>query len=308
LKLGITTVRSAGDYTPEIFDFRDEVNEGRHISPRIIAAGKMIQARGGHPMDTVFESNENITSGVAVMVDDDTDIVAEIKLLIDAGADWIKAFIAEVNKVDYKAPIPRLSPDKISLIVDTAHKYGRPCMIHVDNALHLREAVEAGADSIEHLFSVGATETEISDDLIDLLVRKQTYIVPTICSIYAHEDSNGSMPLVYEKLIQQVNKLIRLGVNIGVGTDSAIPFLPIGVSLHDELSHLVKCGMTPSQAISAATSGNAKLLRMEGEIGVISPGCCADLFAVDGDPTADISNAKNIRLVIMNGRIVVDNT
>ena len=308
LKWGVTAIRSAGDYTPEIFCFRDEVNLCKHISPRIVAAGRMIQARGGHPIYTVFGANETIAAGATVLADETTDLEKEIGKLVDEGADWIKAVISEVNKLDYPATVPRLSTGQIKLIADTAHKYGKPCMIHVDDARHMREAAEAGADSIEHVFSVGATETEIDDDLIELLVKKQIYVVPTVFSIYAHENPKGSRALVYEKLLEQVNRLIKAGVRIGAGSDSNIPFVSLGESLHDELSQLVKCGMTPADAIAAATSVNAKLLRKENEIGAVSPGYYADLLVVDGDPARDISNTKNIYLVIMNGRVLVDNT
>jgi len=308
LKWGVTTIRSAGDYTPDIFKFRDEVNNGLHISPRIVAAGRMIQARGGHPLDTVFGSDERIAAGSCVLLDDSTDIGVEVKKLADAGADWIKTFICEVNKLDYPAPVPRLPTESIRQIVDAAHKQGLPCMIHVDNARQLREAAEAGADSIEHTFTVGATDTDIDDDVIDLLIKRQIYVVPTIFSVKAHENPDGNMPLVYQKLIRQVNKLIRAGVNIGVGTDSSIPFVPIGVALHEELAQLVECGMTPAGAIAAATSVNAKLLRKENEIGAILPGYFADLLVVGGDPTGDINCTKDIHIVIMNGRIVTDNT
>jgi len=306
LKWGITAVRSAGDFTPGIFEFRDEAAPGHFVSPRIVAAGKMIQARGGHPLDTVFGGNEKIAAGAAVLVDDETDIDEEVRLLADAGADWIKTFISDINKLDYPASVPRIPPEKIKQIVNAAHKYGKPCMVHVDNVTQLREAAQAGADSIEHIVSTGATETEFDDDLIQFLVDKRTFVVPTVFSIFAHENPNGARPLVYEKLIQQVNKLVSAGVNIGVGTDASIPFVPIGVSLHEELAQLVKCGMTPAAAIAAATSGNARLLLCQDELGSISPGFFADLVVVDGDPTSDIGNTKNIRLVILNGRIVVD--
>ena len=302
---GVTTIRSTGDYAPDIFSFRDEVNSGQHISPRIIAAGKMIQARDGHPVYTVFGSNPAIIDGACVIVDDNTDLDKEIKGLVDAGADWIKAFISEVNKMDYPTRIPRIPPEKIRQIIETAHKYGKPCMIHVDNISHMREAVQAGADSIEHVFSVGATDIDIDDSLIELLIKSKTYVVPTVFSIKAHENPNGSMPLVYEKLIPQVNKLVSAGVNMGVGTDASIPFVPLGESLHDELSELVKCGMSPLDTIKAATFGNARLLRKENELGAVLPGYLADLVVVDGNPAEDITLTKNIRLVIANGRIVV---
>jgi imidazolonepropionase-like amidohydrolase len=263
----------------------------------------MIQARGGHPMDTVFGSNEKMKAGAAVIVNDATDIDAEIKRLADAGADWIKAVISEVNKLDYPSRVPRLSAEKIRQIADTAHKYGKPCMIHVDNVRHMREAAEAGADSIEHILAVGTTETEIDDSLIELLVRKQIYVVPTMFSIKAHENPDGNMPLVVEKLIAQVGKLIRAGVRICAGSDSSIPFVTRGESLHDELSLLVECGMKPAEAIAAATTVNAQLLRRDKEIGSIAPGYFADMVIVNSDPTVDIMRTKDRFLVITNGRI-----
>ena len=305
LKWGITTVRSTGDYMPDILEFRDEVNLGQHISPRIIAAGKMIQARGGHPVSTVFGGNAAIAEGACVLVDENTDLDKEVKALADAGVDWIKAFISEVNKLDYPARVPRIPPEMIKRIVDLAHFCGKPCTIHVDNISHMREAAMAGADCIEHVFSVGASDTEIDDDLIELLIKNRTYIVPTVFSIKAHENPEGNMPLVYEKLIRQVGKLIAAGVNIGAGTDSNIPFVTLGESFHEELSELVKCGMAPLEALKAATNGNAKLLRKDDEIGAILPGYYADMIVVGGDPIKDINQTKNIDLVIANGRIMM---
>ena len=305
LKWGITTVRSTGDYTPDILEFRDEVNLRLHISPRIIAAGKMIQARGGHPVSTVFNGDAAISEGACVLVDENTDLGKEVKALADAGADWIKAFISEVNKLDYPTRVPRIAPEGIKRIVEVSHECGKPCAIHVDNISHMREAVMAGADCIEHVFSVGASDTEIDEGLIEILIKNRTYVVPTVFSIKAHENPGGNMPLVYEKLIRQVNKLIMAGVNLGVGTDSNIPFVTLGESLHEELSELVKCGMAPLDALKAATYGNAKLLRRENEIGAILPGYYADIIAVDGDPGEDISQTRNISLVVADGRITM---
>ena len=304
LKWGVTAIRSTGDFAPDIFDFRDEVNRGQHISPRIVTAGRMIQARGGHPVYTVFGSNPSIIEGACLIVDETTDLAKEVKALADAGADWIKVFISEVNKMDYPAPVPRIPPEKVKQIVDLAHQFGKPCMVHVDSISHMREAAQAGADSIEHIFCVGATDIDIDDGLIEMLLQKKICVVPTVFSIRAHENPEGPMPLVYEKLLPQVNKLIKAGVSIGVGTDASIPFVPLGESMHEELSELVKCGMSPIDVIKAATRGNAKLLKKENEIGAIAPGYLADLLVVDGNPAEDITLTKNVTLVFANGRAV----
>ena len=307
LRWGVTTVRSAGDYSPDIFTFRDEVKLGRHISPRIIAAGKMIQAKGGHPVYTVFGGNSAIAEHACVIVDENTDLEKEVKALVDAGADWIKAVISEVDKMDFPKQVPRIPPAMIRRIIELSHDFGIRCMVHVDNASQLKEAALSGADCIEHILAVGATDTEIDDSTIDLLVKKRTYVVPTIFSIQRHENPDLSKPLVFESLIKQVNKLIKAGVKVGVGTDSSIPFVPIGESIHDELSLFVRCGMAPLEALKAATIGNAALLRKDKEIGAVLPGYYADLVVVDGDPANDISHTKKIDLVIANGQISITN-
>ena len=307
LKWGVTTVRSAGDFTPDIFDLRDEVDAGKHISPRIIAAGKMIQAKGGHPLSTVFSGLPEIAENACVLVDENTDIAVEIGTLVSQGADWIKAYISEVNKLDYPARIPRISGEKIKKIVEISHKLDKPCMIHVDNISQMREAAEAGADTIEHVFAIGSTDTEIDDSLIQLLKEKGITVVPTLISIKKHDNMGENMPRVYNVLLDEVRKLVDCGVIVGVGTDSPIPFNEIGESLHEEMAELVNCGMSPLEAITAATSGNARILRMSDKIGRISPLLLADLIVVDGNPLDDIENTKNISLVVANGKIVLDN-
>jgi imidazolonepropionase-like amidohydrolase len=307
LKWGITTVRSAGDYVPDIIDFRNEVDGGRHISPRIIAAGRMLQAAGGHPLDTVFGSDPGIAAGVVVTVTKETDLAKEVKSLAEAGSDWIKVFISEVNKMDYPAKIPRVSGTQIRQIVSLAHAHNKPCMIHVDNLSQLREAAEAGADSIEHIVAVGATDTEFTDDLLDLIISRGIYIVPTIYSIKAHEAGDETRPPVYEKLVKIVNRMLTAGVKIAVGCDSGIPFVPLGESLHSELEELVVAGMSPMQAITAATSENSKMLGIDNELGQILPGKTANLVVLEADPLEDITNTRRIELVILNGRIVYDN-
>ncbi|MDR0817773.1 MAG: amidohydrolase family protein [Clostridiales Family XIII bacterium] len=306
LKWGITTVRSAGDYVPDILDFRDEVDAGLHTSPKIIAAGRMFQAAGGHPLDTVFGHDPGIASGVIIAVGEDTDLEKEVAGLADAGSDWIKVFISEVNKMDYPAKVPRIPKEKIKRIAELAHKHDKPCMIHVDNLSQLREAAEAGADSIEHIFAVGATDTELPDDLLELLKDRGTYIVPTMYSIKAHEALDDTRPPVYEKLVAVVARMLEAGIKITAGCDSGIPFVPLGESIHCELEELVRAGMSPMAAILAATSQNAKMLRIDNDRGQILPGKAADLVILGANPLEDIANTRKIEIVILNGRIVID--
>ena len=309
LRNGITTVRSAGDFVPDIYDVRNESREITNLVVRIFAAGKGIQVPGGHPLDTVLESDKNIRENETILVVDETDIDKEIKALVDLDTDWIKTFISEVNQLDFPKKTPRLSPERIKEIIQVSHKYGKPCMVHIDNISQMREAAEAGADSIEHVFCKGSTDTEIDDDLIEMLLEKNISIIPTMYSIKQHDCTDGSIPQVFETLVQEVHKLIEAGVHVCVGTDGSIPLVAIGESMSEELALLVEAGMTPLQAITAATGGNARLLNKrrekEIEIGTLLPGKLADFIVIDeGNPLEDISNIKNVDHVVLNGNIV----
>jgi imidazolonepropionase-like amidohydrolase len=307
LRWGITTVRTAGDLLPDILEYRDDVRAGRVLSPRILSAGPMFQARGGHPCYTVFQSDSEVETDACVILDDGTDIEAEVVRVAGLGVDWIKVFYAHINKMNYPVPVPRISRDTLLRVINAAHSCGLPVLVHVDGPGEMLDAAQCGADSIEHMIGAGGEDTEFSETLIACVKKKGCTVVPTMISILRFDDQlPGSVP-VWARLKDAVMKMKQYGIPLAVGCDSGIPMIPHGEAVHDELSCFVQAGFTPMEAICAGTKGNAALLRLDHRLGTIERGKDADLILLGSDPLKDILNTKDIRLVLMRGKTVFDN-
>lgn len=304
LRWGITTVRSGGDFSPDVFEVRRMAEAGELRSPRILAAGRVLQARNGHPGWSVYFGRQEILEHVCQVLDPDSDVEEAVRRLAAEGADWIKAFVSDDNVTAYPAKVPRLSLEQLRRIVNEAHRLGLSVMMHVDDLADLSDALEAGADTIEHVHNPAAIGPELTRELIDRLKASGTWLVPTLVATKLHDGTVAGGPLVWPRLLEDMKRLVAAGVPMGVGCDSGIPLVPYGECLHMELELLVEAGMTPLEAVTAATGGNARMLRRAEEFGTVRPGLSADLVAVAGDPLKDIRNTRSIRLVISRGRIV----
>jgi imidazolonepropionase-like amidohydrolase len=179
-------------------------------------------------------------------------------------------------------------------------------MLHVETPADIEEAVELGVDCIEHVIGVGTTDFDIPDDLMAKLAGGGIYVVPTMSSIRVHDGMLDGAALVYPHLEKAVKSMAQAGVNLGIGCDSGIPFVPIGESVHTEMQLFVSAGLTPLETICIATRGNARLFRLDNAIGTVEAGKLADLVVLGADPLADIRNTRSIELVMKEGRIAVD--
>lgn len=305
LEWGVTTVRSAGDYMPDVLQVRDLANSGALRAPRILAAGKVFQADGGHPGFSVYFGDPEILDRVCILVREDTDLEAEVDGLVRSGVDWIKIFLSDDNKMNYPCTAPKLSLHQARRIVAAAHAHGLPVMAHVDDAADLEQALDAGVDTIEHVINVATQAHTLSPALLERLASSEAWVVPTMIATKLHDGSVPGAPLVYEDLEKAVSQLIASGVKLGVGCDSGIPFIPYGECVHTEMQLLRNAGMTDLQALTAATGGNARMLRKDHEFGAIRPGLAADLVVLTADPVQDISHTRDIELVLRNGQIAV---
>ena len=306
LRWGVIAVRSCGHFMEETLAFRDGVNNGTiERSPRVCLSGPMFQSRGGHPCYTVFMSDPEVEQDACAVIDDDTQIEPIIRQSKEQGVDFTKIFYAHLNKMDYPNPVPRISKQKLKEIIDISHQYGLSVTVHVDCPAEMLDAVQCGADCIEHMIGAGELENKISDELIDLTKKSGAVVDPTMISIKRF-DPMGSAPSIWDAVKEAVRKCYDAGIPMAVGCDAGIPFVPFGEVVHDEMACLNEAGIPPLEVITMATGGNAKLLKMEDHIGTIEPGKDADLIVLGKDPLEDIRNTKTIQLVVSKGKIVTD--
>lgn len=306
LRWGITAARTCGDRTNDVLAFREKANSGKIRSPRIVCCGPFIQAVEGHPWATVYMRQPEIAKE-AVIFADESIIPAERQVanIAQLGVDYIKVFYAHLNKVEPQHPVPRLTREQLHRIVDSAHRNKLRCAVHVDGPEEMSDAVDAGADSIEHMIGANGESTYFSPELIDKLKQSGAIVVPTMISILRFDDTPGYTP-VYEQLKVAVKQFYDAGIPLAVGCDSGIPFVPQGESLHDEMVCLAETGIPNLEILRMVSETNAKLLGLETEIGSLEAGKRADIVLLGADPAEDIRNTRNIRMVFLDGHVVVD--
>lgn len=286
LETGVTTVRDLGASGGADYAMRDLINAGKMIGPRMFVAGQGISAaRGGGP-------------GAAAMA-------GLVDARVKAGSDWIKVYASRgsFQSVD---TTQTLTYDEMRAIVDAAHAAGMRVAIHSYGPSGVKDAVRAGADTVEH-------GIELDDETLAMMRRQGTVWVPTIDHNRYYVDARdeyGFAPETIEPLREYIGKnleatrrAIEAGVTIAMGSDAV--YSGFGQNTR-ELTWFVKAGMTPAQALATATTIPARMLGRERELGAIMPGFYADLVAVDGDPTRDIGVIVNgVRWVMKGGAVVV---
>ena len=306
LRAGFTTVRNLGDGGATLA-LREAIKRGWVQGPRIVDAASSISTTGGH-MDGRGGLNDDLVAHLPSPENlcDGVDACRKVvRRQIDRGADVIKfATTGGVNSGTGLAT--RMYEDEARALVETAHAYGRKVAVHAHGADGIKLALRAGADSIEH-------GTVMDDEIIRMMKVKGTYYVPTLSTVNGYLERLAANPNAYapdvKKQIdwrigitgQSLAKAAPAGVKIAFGTDA-------GVSKHgrnaDEFELMVKYGMTPVEAIKAATVNAADLLGLSSEIGTIEPGKSADIIAVSGDPLTDVRVLKKVDFVMARGEVV----
>lgn len=304
LMAGFTTVRNLGDEGATLA-LRDAIARGWVSGPRIVDAGMGISTTSGHGdhrLGIVEELHE--VAGVANLCDGADECRKATRLQIGRGADVIKiATTGGVNSRIGAGLGKQMFDEEAKAIVETAHLYGRKVAAHAHGADGIAVALRAGVDSIEH-------GTLIDDESIALFKKTGAYYVPTLSTVNGYleriaKDPNAYPPEVRAKIDWRITitgkaleKAVPAGVKVAFGTDA-------GVSKHgrnaDEFELLVKHGMTPMQAIQAATVNAADLLGLAKEVGSIEPAKSADMIAVSGDPLSDIRLLKSVGFVMRAG-------
>jgi imidazolonepropionase-like amidohydrolase len=301
LEAGVTTVRdlSADQYMD--IAMRDLINAGEMTGPRMFVSGY-----GLYASQTPYKKEGSIPGGV--FADGVPEVLKAVRQQVAAGVDLIKMYCSTGTDDDVTG-FETYTYEEIKAAVDTAHKFGKKIAVHSYGPDGARDAVRAGADSVEHA-------TGMDDATIQEMVKRGTFYVPTIDHnrYYIENGDKIGYAAGYKERLQEfiprnletARRAFKAGVKIAMGSDAI--YTMFGQNTR-ELGWFVKAGMTPEQALQTATGNAAALLGKEKEFGAVAPGYFADLVAVDGDPLADINVAlNNVKWVMKDGAVVVDKT
>ncbi|WP_337041029.1 Xaa-Pro dipeptidase [Emticicia sp. 17c] len=304
LEAGFTTCRDVGANEYVDVALRNAINAGKIDGPRLYVAGFFIGSTGSHGDLTGFSPYVHFqqASGVADGVD---EVRKMVRKNIKYGADLIKfGATAGVLTEEESVGAPQYSQEEMNAIVAEAHLWGKKVAAHAHGAEGINMAVKAGVASIEH-------GSFLNDEGISLMKEKGTYLVADIYNddYILSEYSKMGVPqkiIEKEKLVGRIQrenfqKAAKAGVKIAFGTDSGV--YPHGDNAK-QFFYMVKYGLTPVQAIQAATINAADLIGVKDKVGSISSGKLADIVAVDGDPQQDITVIeKKLIFVMKDGKV-----
>lgn len=283
LLAGFTTIRDLGTEGADYADvgLKQAVEQGIIPGPRMLVATRAIVASGSYGPKG-YATEWNVPQG-AEEADGIDSLTRAVRTQIGKGADWIKVY------ADYRwgktGAAPTFTLEELKLIVEIARSAGVPVAAHSTTSEGMRRATLAGVETIEH-------GDEGTPEVFRLMKEKGVALCPTLS--VGNQSRKPAM----------MKAALEAGVTIAAGSDVGV--FPHGDNAR-ELEAMVKFGMSPTDTLRSATSVNAKVLHLENQIGSIKIGLLADLIAVEGDPTRDVSAVRKVRLVIKGGRLYKTN-
>lgn len=307
LDAGFTTVRNPGDDGTVTAALRNAINSGVAQGPRIFTSGKSLATTGGHADPTNGYRADLMGDPHAVdgVVNGPNEATKAVRQRYKEGADFIKiTATGGVLSTAKSGQNPQFNDVELSAIVAAAKDYGFKVAAHAHGAEGMKRAIRAGIDSIEH-------GTLMDDEGRSLMKKHGTYLVPTILAgefVAKKAEIDGYFPEIVRpkaraigpQLKANFKKAYEAGVKIAFGTDS-------GVSPHgdnaQEFKLMVDAGMSPIDAIRAATINAATLLGESDTLGSIEPGKHADIIAIAGNPLADVTLLENVEFVMKGGTV-----
>ena len=309
LRHGWTTVRVMGD--ADVYygnqDIHRVIEAGVFKGPRITGAAHYLSITGGGG-DVNYLSPEQAIVADGLIVDGADAVRKAVREEIKYGSDWIKLLVTGAfHSVGDDPKNVAFSPDELAAAVAEAGRHNVPVAAHAHATEGINQAVRAGVRSIEH-------GTYLNDESIALMVEHGTFYVPTIYvgDYYAGtdkllaQDKNDDVYLNYrDEWLSLIGRAHRAGVKVVAGVDLG------GYNIDPrayarEISVLAEAGLTPMEAIQAATSVAADMLRWSDRVGALKPGAFADIIGVKGDPLTDLSRLETPHFVMKGGEIIVE--
>lgn len=311
IEAGFTTVRDLGsrfEGSPEFVDvaLRNSIDKGVVVGPRMLVATKGIGATGGHfdPTagfrDNIFGHEPDYTDGIA---DSPDDIRKAVRFEVKNGANVIKAAVSGgVLSLADEVDTPQLTPAEVVALVDESHRLRKKVAVHCHGDQAARDAIQAGVDSIEH-------GSFMKPETLTLMKQKGTYLTPTLMAAeWIIQNMKNYPPALqakakaaYDARSDMFRNAVKMGVKISFGTDAAV--FPHGLNAK-EFKLMVDLGMSPIDALKTATSNDADLLNIAQKTGTLEKGKLADIIAMPGDPTADITATERVSFVMKEGKII----
>jgi imidazolonepropionase-like amidohydrolase len=311
VEAGFTTVRDLGSRfvgSREFVDvaLRNSINKGVIVGPRMLVATKGIGATGGHfdPTsgfrDFLFAREPDYTDGIA---DGPDEIRKAVRFEVKNGADVIKAAVSGgVLSLADEVDTPQLTPAEMAALVDESHRLRKKVAVHCHGDQAAHEAIEAGVDSIEH-------GSFMKPETLTMMKKKGTFLTPTLMATeWIMSKIDNYPPALQAKAkaaaaarSDMFRNAVKMGVKISFGTDAAV--YPHGQNAK-EFKLMVDLGMTPIDALRSATANDAELLGIAQKVGTLEKGKLADIVAIPGDPTADITATERVAFVMKEGKII----
>jgi imidazolonepropionase-like amidohydrolase len=311
VEAGFTTVRDLGSRfvgSKEFVDvaLRNSINKGVIVGPRMLVATFGIGATGGHfdPTsgfrDMLFGHEPDYSQGIA----DGPDAIRKaVRFEVKNGADVIKAAVSGgVLSLADEVDTPQLTPAEMAALVDESHRLRKKVAVHCHGDQAAKEAIEAGVDSIEH-------GSFMKPETLTLMKNKGTYLTPTLMATeWIMSKIDNYPPALQAKAkaagaarSEMFRNAVKMGVKISFGTDAAV--FPHGQNAK-EFKLMVDLGMQPIDALKTATGNAADLFGIAQKTGALEKGKFADVIAMPGDPTADITATERVSFVMKEGKII----
>jgi imidazolonepropionase-like amidohydrolase len=294
LRAGVVACRDLGSLKGSVVGLREAVKQGFIPGPRILACGPALCATGGHGGDGICEEYDGIDG-----------VRRGVRSIVKRGADLIKLMAS--GGIGSPGPEPgpcELTPEEIAEVIKTARSLGRKSAAHAQGNAAIRCCVEAGIDSIEH-------GVFLSEDLMDLMARRRTFLVPTLSApYYAAEEGLRREPDnrdhqrsrdIIKRHREALRKAAARGVPIACGSDAGCPFNPFEKTPY-EMVLMTEAGLSPEEALRAATINAAELLGIRDDLGSLEEGKEASFLCLAKNPLEDIGAVTRVTKIFLGGK------